>query len=98
MKKQHILTDHASLRMAQRGISDPQVNDTIRYGKKIYRQGLVFHIMRDKDIPDGFSAKQRGQLKRMVVVTAGDGTGTVITVYRSSKALKNIRCKSKMLR
>ena len=97
MDQQPILTHHAATRMAQRGIGMFQIQMAIRYGKKIYRQGYVFHVMRDKDIPDSVNAKQRSTLKRLVVVTSGGKDNAVITVYRASGALKAIRQKSKRL-
>lgn len=96
MKHTLSITDHARVRMSQRGIGADQLQLAIRYGKKIYRQGMVFHVMRDKDIPDMLPPGKRSRLKRLVVITSGDD-GAVITVYRSAGALKNIRCKPKTL-
>ena len=90
-------SNHSKRRMAQRAIAQDQVHLVLKHAKKIYRQGMIFHVMRDKDIPASLNAKQCGRLKRLVVVTSNDGTYTVITVYRASGALKKIRCKSKVL-
>lgn len=97
MQQRIHFSSHAKRRMAQRAITHDQVILVIKHAKKIYRQGMIFHVMRDKDFPKAIGAKQRGRLKRLVVVTSNDGSNTVITAYRASGALKKIRCKSKVL-
>jgi len=92
-----IATTHAKQRMCQRGIKNSSVNFVLEYGKKIYRQGYIFHVMRDKDFPSGISPAKLGYLKRLVVVTTSELQPVVVTVYRSAHALRNIRKKSKTL-
>ncbi|MCC5904827.1 MAG: DUF4258 domain-containing protein [Balneolaceae bacterium] len=97
MKQQIQYTDHAKRRMAQRAVTKDQVILVLRHAKKIHRQGFLFHIMRDKDLPKGLDAQMCGRVKRLVVVTTPAEEPTVITAYRSQKALKRIKCKSKVL-
>ena len=97
MKQKINYTDHAKRRMAQRGITKRRVQLVLTYAKKIHRQGFLFHIMRDKDLPKKMDAHMRGRLKHLVVVTTLGACPIVITAYRSDKALKRIKCKTKML-
>ena len=97
MKPYISYSNHAKRRMAQRAVTKDHVKIVLQHAKKIYRQGLIFHVMRDKDMPKTIGPKQRGRLKKLVVVTSSDGIFTVITVYRATGALKKIRCKSKVL-
>ena len=97
MKQQIQYTDHAKRRMAQRGIPKDRVQLVLKYAKKIHRQGFLFHVMRNKDLPKKMDAHMRGRLKHLVVVTTLDAHPVVVTAYRSDKALKRIKCKTKML-
>jgi len=60
MKQQINISNHARIRMAQRGINSSQVQQALTYGKPIYRQGFIFHVMRNKDIPDHLKADKKG--------------------------------------
>ncbi|AXJ02431.1 protein of unknown function (DUF4258) [Cyclonatronum proteinivorum] len=91
-----VLSDHARTRMAQRGISPLAVKLAITRGVCIRKQGLVFRVLRGKDIPPSISPHTRGRIKNTVVVTKTDtdtGTCLVLTTYRNDKALKHIRLK-----
>lgn len=48
--KHIIYTDHALLRMAQRGVSDAQVERVLRYGRKIYNRGALVIVVGKREI------------------------------------------------
>ncbi|PIQ24053.1 hypothetical protein COW36_05910 [bacterium (Candidatus Blackallbacteria) CG17_big_fil_post_rev_8_21_14_2_50_48_46] len=82
-------TRHATARLVQRGIKLADVEFTMRHGKKIYKQGLVFYVMIDK------IARLRGESVRHLVVLASH-EGNVVTVYKEKNALKKIKRASKI--
>src|SRR5690625_533854 len=92
-----LATTHEKQSMCQRGLNISSGNFVLEYSKKIYRQGYILPVMRDKDFPSGISPAKLGYLKRLVVVTTSELQPVVVTVYRSAHALRNIRKKSKTL-
>lgn len=86
---------HSFLRAAQRGINLNKMATTLQYGENIYKQGLIYFILGENNIPASLS-KEKDKLKNTVVVVAGD-SNEVITCYRSSNPFRNIRIKSKKL-
>jgi hypothetical protein len=78
------LSRHAKTRLIQRGIKLTDVEFTLRHGKRIYKQGLIFYIMIDK------VASNRGEsVKNLVVLATHDGC--IVTVYKEKNALKKIK-------
>jgi hypothetical protein len=91
-----IHSEHSRSRAAQRGIRNPWIEKVIIEGQLIYKQGLKFHFMTEKELR--FQApSMQDKLKNLVVVMAGDDN-TVITCYKNGDAIGNIKRKSKRLR
>ena len=88
-------TKHSYLRARQRGINQEKIVATLQYGENIYKQGLIYFILGENNIPDSL-VKQKEQLKNTVVIVAGD-SNQIITCYRSANPYKNVRIKSKNL-
>ena len=88
-------TEHSYLRARQRGFNNKKIVAVLQYGENVYKQGLIFYILGENNIPDSLS-KQKEQLKNTVVVVSGD-SNEVITCYRSPNPFKNIKMKSKRL-
>jgi MFS superfamily sulfate permease-like transporter len=88
-------TRHSFRRAAQRGINLNKITATLQYGENIFKQGLIYFILGENNIPDSLS-KEKNKLKNTVVVVAGD-SNEVITCYRSSNPFKKIKIKSKQL-
>lgn len=86
---------HSRRRSAQRGIGNTQLETALQYGENIYKQGLIYFILGENNIPDNLQ-KEKDKLKNTVVVVAGD-SNQVITCYRSANPFKNIKLKSKRL-
>jgi hypothetical protein len=90
------LTRHAEKRCAQRGIQPETASLAMRLGTPVFKQGLIFHIVRRKDLPNFLPLILRERLKDLVVVEAAD-TGEIITVYRNPDGMAHVRKKHKRL-
>ena len=88
-------TQHSFLRSAQRGINNKKIAVALQYGENIFKQGLIYYILGENNIPDSL-CKQKEQLKNTIVIVSGD-SNQVITCYRSANPFKNIRTKSEKL-
>lgn len=88
-------TQHSFLRAAQRGINQKKIKAALQYGQSIYKQGLIYFILGESNIPDSL-LKERNKLKNTVVVVSGK-SNEVITCYRSANPFRNIKHKSKYL-
>jgi len=86
------ITDHAQKRISQRVKNYENILLTLEYGDTIFKQNLCFYIATNKSIPENIDSKMRENTLNTVVVTSSDGA--IITCYKSSNALKNIRKKS----
>lgn len=88
-------TEHSLVRSSQRGINRLHIEMAIRYGKSIYRQGLVFCILGWRDIPYTH-AHMRDKLSGTVLVLSGDDD-SIVTCYRGSDPFKHIMRKPSRL-
>ena len=88
-------TKHSYLRARQRGFNHQKIVAALQYGENVYKQGLIYFILGENNIPDSLS-KQKEQLKNTVVIVSGN-SNQVITCYRSTNPFKNIRIKSEKL-
>lgn len=78
------LSDHARLRLQQRGIRRAALEATIAYGRRLVRGGTVLRILGQKEVKRW--AKKGVNLSdyvNLVLVCGHDDT--VITVYRTPK-------------
>ena len=88
-------TKHSSKRAAQRGINLKKVSHALEYGESFFKQGLIYYILGEKNLPDHLT-KDKKELQNLVVIVAGD-SNQVITCYRSKKPFKHVKLKSKRL-
>ena len=91
----HKHSKHSFRRACQRSLSQEKITTALHYGEVIYKQGMLFYILGEKNIPSVLNNK-KGQLRNTVVIVSGD-SNQVITCYRSSNPFKNIKRKSKRL-
>lgn len=83
------VTQHAALRMQQRGISKDSLNQVLEYGRRIHSKGMLFRVVGRKEV--ALYAARGVDLKHAEGVHALVGSdGAVVTVYRS-KDLHAIR-------
>lgn len=85
---------HSFERSSQRGMSAVKLATALAYGSPYYKQGLIFYVLGEDDIPLTLK-KERTKLQNTVVVVDGD-SGMVITCYRCSEPHKHIKRKSKI--
>ncbi len=75
-------TEHAQLRMAQRGLSVADVRYVLRYGVYYYAGSAVIFFLAETDVPKA-DRRQYERLVGVAVVTSYEGT--VLTVWRNRK-------------
>ncbi|MDP1815441.1 MAG: hypothetical protein Q8K92_13415 [Leadbetterella sp.] len=88
-------TKHSFSRANQRGITASKISVTIQYGEIIRKQGLIFYILGENNIPLSHS-KEKSKFKNTVVIVSGD-SNQLITCYRTDKPFKYLRQKTKRL-
>lgn len=76
------LTNHAAIRMQQRGISTTALQIVLDFGRRIHAKGLTFYVLGHKEVN---LYADRGvnlsNLEGLHVLVAADGA--VVTTYRS---------------
>jgi len=87
---------HSMKRSQQRGISRRAIILAAMYGSCEFKQGLVYRVVRDADIPESLNSKDRKLIRHLVVIL-DESERQVITCYRNSKGIRNIRRKPKFL-
>ena len=88
-------SQHASQRAQQRAIDPLIIEEIIRYGERIYKQGIIFHFMPKTCVKQFYHWTDQRQIEDAVVITAHDGT--IITAYRNEHAIPSIKRKPKRL-
>lgn len=90
---------HAETRSLERGITYYDILTITHLVKPIYRTGIKFYYLREKDIPYELR-KENNFIKLVGMTVLASKDGTIITTYRnlSKKALKQIKKKSKQRR
>jgi len=85
-------SEHALTRMAQRKLSETDIEYIIHHGTRYHNAGCLFCFLGKKDIAD----KTKERLEGSVVLLDSETETVVITVYRNrSEAPKEIRSKLK---
>ena len=89
-----MLSKHAQRRGAQSNLCEQDVDLVCKYGILERRTGVQFYFVRHREVERYRKIEPRlSKLDGMVMVMSHDGV--VITFYRNSKALRNIRRKHK---
>ena len=88
---QYKLTEHASLRMAQRNLKRTDIEYVISHGQRVYRTGLVFIFLGRRDMTDD-EHQERARLEGATVLM-NPKTREVVTVYRNRNGLRRIKRK-----
>lgn len=85
---------HARRRSAQSNLCEHDVELVRRYGVLEHRTGVRFYFMRKREVEKYRAAEPRlTRLQGVVMIISNDDI--VITTYRNSRALREIRRKSK---
>jgi len=92
LHKKLTFSEHALIRMAQRKLSESDIEYIVQHGTRYHNAGCLFRFLGKKDIPD----KEQERLEGSVVLLDSDTETVVITVYRNrAEAPKEIRSKLK---
>jgi len=85
-------SEHALIRMAQRKLSETDVEYIVNHGMRYHNAGCLFRFLGKRNISD----KDKERLEGSVVLLDSETETVVITVYRNrSEAAKEIRSKLK---
>lgn len=87
---------HSQMRSSQRGFSTIDLVNVLEFGRKIEKQGMIFHIISFKDLPLHLAKFIKHKYQEWVVVTNLE-ENLIITCYKAQGALKRIRKKVKTL-
>ncbi len=87
---------HSYSRSHQRGFRTSDLLNVLEYGEQIEKQGLVFHVIIPKNLPEKIAKFFKDKMKEWVVITDANQT-QIITCYKAKGALKRIKRKVKSL-
>jgi hypothetical protein len=90
------LTDHVQERIIERGLSLDTLFYALEFGTEIYKQGLVFYVVLQKNLPDTLSSKKIQELNNIILVV-DPNIAQIITCYKAKNASKHIKRKAKRL-
>jgi hypothetical protein len=77
--------------MAQRGLSQSDIQFVLTYGRKLRRSGSLFFFLGKRDIPMKLSRFDKiAKLEGTLLVLSPDGK-QLITVYKNRKAIQQIK-------
>lgn len=86
------MTRHGMQRASQRGLSEDELAFVLFFGRTIYRTGIKFVFLGQRDIPSRHR-RTHGYLAGATALVSSDGT--VLTVYKNADAIRTIKKKSK---
>jgi len=86
-------SNHSIIQSKLRRIRHKDIQLGLCCSESFFKQGLVFHVVKNNLIPKVLSDKQANRIRGLVIIMAGD-EARLITCYRSNTALKKIKQKS----
>jgi hypothetical protein len=86
---------HSIKRCQQRAVSNWAIEQAILRGEKIYKQGFIFFCLKRKIVINNYEPQLHNQLFDLVVLISEDNT--IITAYKDTDAIANIKRKPKRL-
>ena len=88
-------SNHSKLRSMQRSLPDDVIAYALKYGTVVYKQGMQYYILGEKDLQH-LPAAERKKYMNVVVIISGK-SDNIITCYRRKNPYKYIRLKSKQM-
>ena len=85
---------HSQQRSKQRGIDKDKLSIALSYGNAYYKQGYIFYVLGEDQIPEYLTAK-KSKYVNTVVVTDSE-SDRIITCYRCKEPHRHIKKKSKI--
>lgn len=92
---QFLHTKHSIRRSAQRGIGNSKIAVALKYGDNFFKQGFIYYVLSQHNIPDFLKKDSKKLLNTVVVVS--EKTNELVTCYRSINPFKHIKRKPKTL-
>lgn len=89
-------SNHSYLRSLQRGFKTSDLLNVLEYGEQIEKQGMVFHVIIPKKLPQNLAKYFKDKMQEWVVITNLNQT-QIITCYKAKGALKRLKRKVKSL-
>ena len=89
-------SNHSRARAGQRALPMDLIQLALLYSISFFKQGLIFYVVKNSDLPNSFSKRQKHELKNMVV-SVSIKNNEIITCYKNKKAMHHIKKKSKRL-
>ena len=89
-------TEHSKERSQQRCLPMDKIKVAMLYSTSFFKQGYIYHVVKNSDLPESFDKRQKNELKNIVVIISGENN-KIITCYRNKNAMHNIKKKSKRL-
>ncbi len=83
------LSQHATVRMAQRGVSAQDLAVVIRHGLRIEQNGARLYFLGHRHVPSSFSPARKEHLEGIAAVVAR--SGDVVTVFRRKHLPRKLR-------
>ena len=77
---------HSKVRAQQRAITIDLMKLAMLYSVGIFKQGLIYHVVKNSNLSNTIDNRQKNELKNIVVIIAGD-SDEVITCYRDKKCI-----------
>lgn len=84
---------HSQQRSKQRGIDKDKLSIALSYGNAYYKQGYIFYVLGEDQIPEYLTAK-KSKYVNTIVVTDSE-SDRIITCYRCKEPHRHIKKKSK---
>ena len=88
-------SQHAKCRLQQRAITPWALEQIMRHGEIIYKQGMKFIYMPKKLLKLFYTPNLQVEIQDVMILVSNDGT--IITAYRNENAVKHVQKKSKRL-
>jgi hypothetical protein len=88
------ITDHAELRLSQRGIQENDLSLLLEYGTTVHNGGALFVFMRKRDIPRDVDSTKETKLEGLTAILDAH-TLELISMYKNKNALRQIKRKYK---
>jgi hypothetical protein len=88
-------SQHAKCRLQQRAITPWALEQILRHGEIIYKQGMKFMFIPKKLIKLFYAPNLQVEIQDIMILVSNDDT--IITAYRNENAVKHVQKKSKRL-
>lgn len=84
LDRQPALSQHAEVRMQQRGIRRTDIELAVQYGRRIHAKGLTYYVVGRKEVErQAMQGRNISSLAGLQVLVQED-EGLVVTTYRSA--------------